>query len=62
MEKWKKIDTQKNTQSTLGEVEHETFFCIKWKLAKKIRAPGEEEDKKSASFINDLPLGKQETA
>ena len=30
-------------------------FCIKWKLGKKIRAPGGE-DQKSASFINDLPL------
>ena len=57
LKRWRneKIDTQKNTQSTLGEVEHETCFCIKWELGKKIRAP-DGEDQKSASFINDLPL------
>ena len=50
-----KIDTQKNTQSTLGEVEHETFFASNGNSEKKIRAP-DGEDQKSASFINDLPL------
>ena len=55
-----KYGTQKNTQSTLGEVEHETFFASNGNSEKKIRAP-DGEDQKSAIFINDLPLGKQET-
>ena len=42
-------------QSTLGEVEHETFFASNGNSEKKIRAP-DGEDQKSASFINDLPL------
>lgn len=38
------------------------FFASNGNSQKKFEPQMGEEDKKSASFINDLPLGKQETA
>ena len=63
LKRWRneKIDTQKNTQSTLGEVEHETFFSIKWELGKKFE-PQMRKIKKVLALLTIYRYGKPEMA
>ena len=63
LKRWRneKIDTQKNTQSPLGEVEHETFFASNGNSEKKFE-PQMGKIKKVLALLTIYRYGKPEMA
>ena len=63
LKRWRneKIDTQKNMQSTLGEVEHETFFASNGNSEKKFE-PQMAKIKKVLALLTIYRYGKPEMA